>query len=185
MGTGPDASHLTRQQTWMLSRADVLAILDEIAGELEADGPPIQLVLAGGAAMALLGLRDSSCDFDAINAIDDELAWAAEVVGEERGFRVGWLNSRARAFVPFTFDPAGCRHIHQTGRLTVDTAQPRDLWLMKMNATRPHDLYDAQLLWPLTGWRIEDAADALRCAYPNSPQDPHLEAWIRHTMTGR
>jgi methylmalonyl-CoA mutase cobalamin-binding subunit len=70
----------------MLSRDDILALLNELAGLLEARGLHGDLFIVGGAAMALAyNARRATRDLDAVFEPKQVIYQAAEQVAEHHG----------------------------------------------------------------------------------------------------
>lgn len=87
----------------LLSRADIMEALKRL-GKLALDqGTMIDLVIVGGAAMALgYDARESTRDVDVIILAPMEAAAVrvlAHRVGEERGWPADWLNDGVKGFL--------------------------------------------------------------------------------------
>lgn len=156
----------------------ITACLLELAAELPA-GTRHEVVLAGGALMALHHLRDATQDVDSVRALDAELRRAARVVAARHGLPDTWLNDTARAFLPETFDIATCEVLLEAGTLRVLGLPVQDLFAMKVHAARARDVSDLTALWSVRPFPTVAAAAAhYRRAYPHDPHDPFLEGFL-------
>lgn len=162
-----------------LGRDRILALLRELAGELP-DGTRHVVVVAGGALMALHGLRESTHDVDAARALGAALRAAAARVAERHDLPVDWLNDTASAFVPHTLDLAACEVLLDTATLRVLGVPLQDLFVMKVHAARARDVADLATLWSARPFTSPgEAAAYYRAAYPHEALDPHLEDFLR------
>lgn len=162
-----------------LQRHDIERLLNEIVAE-SGPGEPVEITIAGGSALALMGLRDATRDIDSITPIPADIAAHATRIARTQGLDGEVLNSRAAAFRPAGIDVDGDIVI-ETPRITIRTAAPNALLLMKLHAARPgRDQADMVALWPLSSFKTpERAAEAYATAYPHEQPDPHLANFIR------
>jgi predicted nucleotidyltransferase len=143
----------------LLAKEDIIAALTRL-GELAAnEGETLQLVLVGGAVMALAyNARLSTQDVDAFILPPPDAArlrhWVT-LVAAERGWTDDWLNDGAKGFV----------HGYKTGNvlLTADGIEvrqlaPEQLLAMKLSAWRDDtDINDARrLLLEFDGVELEN-----------------------------
>lgn len=168
---GPDPS---KEMTW----AEMLELLHDVAERLDPD-TPVELVIAGGSALAARGLRDVTNDIDVITTIPPPVARAIVDVAQHRSRPRDWMNSYSSSFAPLGFDRSmAFRH----GPLTVLSVSPDDLFVMKLDASRPHDLEDLRSLWPHCSYETAEAAVAdfdERTPLGPKAHDPYLADWIR------
>ena len=154
-------------------------LFEELETHLTLDESPSVIVITGGALLALRGLRSATTDVDAVSNLSSIIRIAATSVARSRDLDPSWLNNRAQAFVPATFDVATCEPEIVRGRLVVLGVSMTDLFLMKLNAARDRDLEDLELLWPHSGFESpQRAVDAYYAAYPDESFDPFLEAFV-------
>lgn len=164
----------------VLDRPTIIGLLDEVARRLEgADHPPVELVVVGGAFMALQGLRASTADIDTISRLDGELRSVVKAVAVQRGLRPDWLNDRAAGFAPVGLTTSACGTLLERPRL-VALGPPADfMFLMKLQAARAVDYNDMTTLWPKCSFPSpQAAAEAFAVAYPYEEHDPHLIDFI-------
>ena len=158
--------------------------LREVAAELPAESR-FEVVLVGGALMALHGLRDSTVDVDSVRSINARLRAAVAVVAERHGLSSRWLNDSSRPFVPETLDVARCDVVLDLPGLRVLGAPLREVFVMKVYAARTRDVADLPLLWKVWGYTdVAEAVEHFRRAYPDEPGDPYLESWLRSVVGG-
>ena len=163
----------------LLDRDTIVECLGELGDLLGDDGAEHVVVLVGGALMALRGLRESTRDVDTIERVEDELERAVAEVAHHRGLPPKWLNARAAAFKPVTFDQSACTPVLSRGRLTVLAAPLSQVFLMKLRAGRAPDYEDMIRLWPDTGYANATAAvEAFWRAYPEEPEDPEFLGFV-------
>lgn len=85
----------------LLSRADLLSLLEAVSDELAAAGVRGELFLVGGAAMALAyDVRRSTRVLDAVFEPKEAVYRAARAVAARRGLRPDWLNDAVKGFLP-------------------------------------------------------------------------------------
>ena len=85
----------------MLSKDDIVRLLNELADELEAQGIHGDLFLVGGAAMALAySARRATRDLDAVFEPKQVIYQAAHRVGNRHGLPDDWLNDGVKGFLP-------------------------------------------------------------------------------------
>ena len=87
----------------LLSKQDILAALARLGELADSEGQRVQLIIVGGAAMALTyDARLSTRDVDAIFLVppdaSDTRRWAG-IVADERGWEPDWLNDGAKGFL--------------------------------------------------------------------------------------
>jgi hypothetical protein len=137
------------------------------------------IVVAGGSLLAWRGLRATTLDVDSVSHLVDELVLAAERVAHRHDLDPTWLNDRAAAFLPQTFDESACDVLHEHPRLLVLGLPFRELFLMKLFAARGRDYADLVSLWSHTGFAApEEAVEAMYDAYPAAPRDEFLESFV-------
>lgn len=161
----------------LLGAGDIQALLLEVAEEL--DGDREEIVIVGGALLALHGVRDATRDVDTVWPVGEGLAAAVERVARNHDLGPKWLNDRSRSFLPATFDLAECEVLLDHPRLVVFGAPLDQVFLMKVHAGRAVDAADIEALWPRCSFGSpETAAAAYRAAYPHEAFDPHIAEWI-------
>lgn len=166
-----------------LDRAEIVALLGEVAAELGDVGSRHVVIIVGGSLLAWHNLRESTVDVDSIRRIDDELAGAVEVVASRHDLAPRWMNDRAAMFTPQTLDESSCEVLLDTPRLLVLGLPLRDAFLMKLFAARGRDLDDLVSLWPHCGFATaQDAVAEMYAAYPAAPDDPHLESFVEQII---
>jgi hypothetical protein len=138
----------------LFSRNNIVRAFEALSSELGSEGPPSELVIAGGAALVLLyGARDSTKDVDAVIS-DTVVKRAARRVAAQLELPEDWLNDGAKGFLQGV---AMGEIVFQTRNLVVRTLAPKQLLAMKLGAWRDDlDIADARLLLSkLTGAKDE------------------------------
>jgi hypothetical protein len=144
-------AHLVR-----LSRDDIVRALEALAREL-GEGEPIELALAGGAALVLMyGAREATKDVDAIILAGSaaRVRAAAERVAGALGLPATWLNDAAKGYV-HGLAPGAI--VFSAPSLVARALAAEQLLAMKLSAWRDDvDIDDARLLLSkLSGAREE------------------------------
>jgi hypothetical protein len=154
----------------LLSRQDILELLEELGAELESQGTRADMFLVGGAAMSLsYSTRRSTRDLDAVFEPKTVVYEAALAVGIRHGLGEGWLNDAVKGFLP-GHDPNATVVLDHPG-ISVRVASPRFLFAMKAAAARvERDAGDLMRLYQLCGFESVD--EALECVEQYYP--PHL-----------
>ena len=152
----------------LLGAADIRRLFDKLSSHLsDAGSPGHYLMIAGGAALALMWQDRLTHDIDVLEhrfrappnpdserlttAVDfismrfpAELVRAARLVADTEGLPRNWLNGAVAIFTP-----SGDLHpqvLHQSDCLTVEAPSPTVLLAMKLHAARPLDFEDAARL---------------------------------------
>jgi hypothetical protein len=163
----------------LLDAVDIKHLLHEVADEL-GEGPRRTIILVGGAALAISGLRQATRDVDSVARLDPALAAAVARVAERHELGANWLNDSAAPFLPITFDEAECSTIIDRPLLLVLGAPMNQIFLMKLYASRSVDVDDLEAMWPHCSFRSpEKAAASFHEAYPHLEFDPYLADHIR------
>ena len=151
-----------------LGREDIRALLDDLSAELAARGARAELLLVGGAALAVAyDATRAARDLDAMFIPTDVVRQAA--AAEHRELAEDWLNDVVKGFLPGP-DPDAQR-FSSSDSLIVDVASPRHLLAMKLFAAR-----------------AEIDADDIICptASSGSPRWTKASTWLsRPTQDGR
>lgn len=153
-------------------------MLVELAERIDPD-QPVELIIAGGAAMTSAGLRQMTADVDVVSDLPADVLAAATSVADDRDLSPRWLNANAISFLP---SDAQAHVIVQHGPLTVRAVSANDLFVMKLDAARPRDVDDLRVLWKhCTYATAEEAVADFEERTPLAPaeHDPHLADWIR------
>lgn len=129
-----------------MDRAEILAALTDLAGELEARGIVGEMYVVGGAAITLAyDARRSTRDIDAVFEPKLAVYEAAAIVAARRGLPVGWLNDAVKGFLEGP-DPAAAPVLELPG-LRCQAASPGVLLALKVLAHRAgEDEADVRLL---------------------------------------
>ena len=118
-------------------------LFDELDAELGGDGPRIEVVICGGAALALRWNDRATHDVDALNEFPARLTSAIATVAARNGLRPDWLNYAAS-----TFRPEGLQTepVYEGDRISFAAATRKYLLAMKAYAARPGDIADIEML---------------------------------------
>ena len=118
-----------------MDRAEIIAALTALAGELERRGVSAEMYVVGGAAIALaFDERRSTRDIDAVFEPKATVYEAAGVVGERLELPPGWLNDAVKGFLAGE-DPAAAPILDLPG-LRCLAASPETLLALKVLAHR-------------------------------------------------
>lgn len=165
-------------------RDTILDCFAEVANLLERRGVVGgEIVIVGGAYMALAGLRAGTHDVDTVTRIPGAVREAVTVVGERRGLSVEWLNARAAPFAPTSLTVEHVVFDQPALRVVVPSAD--DIFLMKLNANRTRDRDDLRRLWPRCSFN--DATEVVARfyqAYPHEECDDELVAYVTSVVHG-
>jgi hypothetical protein len=143
-----------------LTPEQLSALLDELARRLHDRGVAGELLLVGGAAMALRhGARRLTRDVDGRYEPAGLVAEVAREIARDRGLRDDWLNSSATAFLP-PLDPGDRELLAERPGLRIEVVSARVLLAMKMAAFRATDRSDLGLLF--AELQITDPEQAVR-----------------------
>lgn len=160
-------------------RAELEALFDELANELDQVGTTAQIVMVGGAWMLWHSQRMSTRDVDSARKLGSDLKRAAIKIAERHDLSQEWLNDSAAPFWPSTASYEDCELIYQHGALEVRSPGPQVIFVMKLYRADPQDREDLVSLWSLCDFRNSDeAARAFQQAYPHAPEDDYLADYI-------
>ena len=128
-----------------LDASNIVNVLQTLDNELGQYGNSAQIVIVGGAAIALVHGNRSTRDIDLISdSFTPQLAQAAAATAEQHGLPDDWLNAGAKGFTP-ALEP-NPRQVFQGTNLTAYVPDDRYLLAMKLYAARETDTGDAALL---------------------------------------
>jgi hypothetical protein len=162
-----------------LDATAIRALFDELAERLPQSTSPQIVVITGGALLALRGIRSATTDVDSISRLSTEVREAVLIVARLRDLDPSWLNNRAQAFTPATFDLATCEVQFATNQLVVLGVSMRDLFLMKLHAARDRDLEDLERLWMHASFgSAEETVSSYYRAYPEEMVDEYLADFV-------
>lgn len=142
-------------------------LLQELSDSLQARGLTAQLLIVGGAAMALGYDRQRlTRDVDAVFQPTEEVRQIAAEIGEHHGLEPDWLNDGAKGFMPRSNGKE--RVVFESESLYVQVPSPEYLLAMKLHASRDdRDLNDAATLFNEAGYTDpQQAIDLLDRSYP-------------------
>ena len=145
-----------------MQRADIIALLRQLAERLSQRGLEGEMYVVGGAAIALaFDERRSTRDIDAVFEPKQVIYDLASEIARDEGIADGWLNDAVKGFMSGPDDEAA--PILELPGLRVATASPRILLAMKVLAHRTgEDDDDVRLLADQLG--LPTAADVLAVA---------------------
>ena len=164
-----------------LTPADVDELLHELARRLSDRGTAATIRVVGGAALAVRSYRTTTTfDVDAVFDSEEQvLAVAAELAGE-RNLPADWLNSDAKAYIPFV-GPQAWVQLFRDGNVQVFTASAKVLLAMKLKANRGRrDADDIRTLLSFCRVRtVEQAQQIYETFHPQEVLSPAVTARIR------
>jgi predicted nucleotidyltransferase len=151
-----------------LTREQIEQYLREVGAELEKRGLVGELLIVGGAFMALvLRARKSTKDVDAIVATDPKPLWdAASVVARRHALRSNWLNDAAKGFI---YRQPPTRLWAEYPGLRVYVPGTDYVFAMKAAAARDEDQKDLETLRKELG--LKDVESALKIVERYIPAD--------------
>ncbi len=160
----------------MLSRDEILRLLEELAADLETSGVHGDLFLVGGAAMALAySKRRTTRDLDAVFEPKRVIYEAVRRIANREGLPEDWLNDGVKGFLPG--DDHNATLLFDRPGLSVRVASPRYLFAMKVLAARvERDEADLRILYQLSGFEsVLQALDFVQEMYPHRPLPPRAQ----------
>ena len=155
----------------LLTRDEILRLLQLLDAELGERGATGELFLVGGAVMCLAyGAREATRDVDAAMRPADVIRAAAEAVALREGFPDWWLNDAVKGFLS---ERGGYDPWLDLPRLRIYVAQPEYLLAMKCIAMRPAGEYrdrdDVKFLLRYLDIRTSAAALEIVARYYDEP----------------
>lgn len=159
----------------LLSRDQIIRLFEDLSTELRRRGTRAEVLLVGGAAMALAyDVRRSTRDLDAVFAPKDEVYAAAAAVATGHDLPDDWLNDAVKGFLP-AVDPQA-RPVFESDSLRVDVASPEYLLAMKLLAARDQDVDDIVTLYRLSGFTTaREGFDLVESVYPGRIIPPKVQ----------
>ncbi len=135
-----------------LGRSELVALLTELGAELDGDGLRGELLVIGGAAMALAyDTRRATRDVDGVFEPKQRVYAAAEVVARRHDLDDNWLNDAAKALIPPGAE-VGAHVVLEVPGLTVSAPAPEKLLALKVASARvDRDADDILVLAGLCG----------------------------------
>lgn len=118
-------------------------LFDELDAELDAEGPRVEVVICGGAALALRWDDRATHDVDALDEFPARLTAAIAAVAARNGLRPDWLNHAASLFRP---EGLQTEPVYEGDRVSFAAATRKYLLAMKAYAARPGDIADIEML---------------------------------------
>jgi len=123
--------------------------LDALAVILDDQGVAAQIIVYGGASLALAYFehdRTATADVDSVYRPVDEVEVAARQVADQMGLADGWLNNRMRMFLPPDGDDDSVAFLEHGG-VTIRVGSASTLLALKLRASRPNrDFEDIAVL---------------------------------------
>jgi len=166
-----------------VDRSEIETRLRDLAAELEARGVRGELLVVGGAAMALAySRRRSTDDLDAVFEPKTVIYDAARAVAAQHALDPGWLNDAVKGLLPGP-DPNATVFFDHPG-LVVRIASARFLLAMKLLASRvERDEDDIATLLRLSNiTEPKEALDLVADLYPKSVIPPNVEYLVRELL---
>ena len=164
----------------LLSRAELLELLDALAERLRRRRTVARLYVIGGACMALAyGRNRSTTDIDArIETGHSALLEACHEIARERGLPQSWLNEQATSAIPRTPDRRA-QTLYESPHLRVTGASAEYLLAMKLEAGRDKDIEDITYLLERLTIKTSDEALAIHeTLLPDSERQAQARALL-------
>ena len=153
----------------MLTKNQLLKALESLSDKLVAEGKAGELLLTGGAAMALVyGARDMTKDIDALYEPKSDINRLSAEVAEEMGLPNDWLNDGVKGYISSTAD---AREYLSLPGLQINSVTPEYLLAMKLLSARVSDtdLNDVRYLIAELGIQdVQQAYVILEKYYPKN-----------------
>jgi hypothetical protein len=176
------------REVGLFDREAILAALGELAdalaaGQFEQAKASIDLIVVGGAYLALEEIRVGTDDIDTVTRLDRKLTELIAKLATRHDLAPDWLNDHAAPFKPQGLTVKECELVFEKGPLRVFLPPPSAIFMMKLSAARAdpteHDRSDMIELWPRCGFATPaDAVQAFLSAYPAALEDAYLEGYV-------
>ena len=166
-----------------MDRDEIQTLLVELSDELALTEIRGEMLIAGGAAMALAySTRRSTSDLDAVFEPKTLIYEAAARIATRHSLDAGWLNDAVKGYLPGA-DPNATVFFDRPG-LVVRIASPRYLLAMKLLASRvERDEDDIRVLLRLSNITTADEALVLVSdLYPVSAIPPKVRFLVRELL---
>ena len=166
-----------------MDRDEIQTLLVELSDELALTEIRGEMLIVGGAAMALAySTRRSTSDLDAVFEPKTLIYEAAARIATRHSLDAGWLNDAVKGYLPGA-DPNATVFFDRPG-LVVRIASPRYLLAMKLLASRvERDEDDIRVLLRLSNITTADEAIALVSdLYPVSAIPPKVRFLVRELL---
>jgi hypothetical protein len=131
----------------MLTKDDIERYLEQLADGLKREGLTGEIILCGGAVMALAyDARPTTKDIDALFAPAAQLRRIAADIARREGLNDDWLNDGAKAFLDTS--RMSCITVRQFDNLTVKMPDAAGMLALKLTSAREDskDMDDAIVL---------------------------------------
>ena len=166
-----------------MDRDEIQTLLVELSDELALTEIRGEMLIVGGAAMALAySTRRSTADLDAVFEPKTLIYEAAARIATRHSLDAAWLNDAVKGYLPGA-DPNATVFFDRPG-LVVRIASPRYLLAMKLLASRvERDEDDIRVLLRLSNITTADEAIALVSdLYPVSAIPPKVRFLVRELL---
>lgn len=166
----------------MFGHTEIKELLEELARRLERAGIRGEMMVVGGAAIALaFNIRRETKDIDAIFEPKMKIYEIAEQMATERGLPKGWLNDAVKGFLS-PEDP-GDEVLFETPGLVVRVPSAEYLFAMKALAARPEDFEDLKILGREIGIRtLDHAFSIVEKYYPRDRIPPRTAFFLQEVF---
>lgn len=148
-------------------------LFSEVDAFVDPEGAPVDVVICGGAALALRWDDRSTIDVDSLDQFPSALVGAIHTVGARNGLKTDWFNEAASVFRP---EGLQTETVYQGQRLRVLAATRPYLLAMKVYAARPDDVEDIERLMRELGFRASHLLPLVRSAYDDGMVESHKNA---------
>ena len=163
----------------MLSKDDILGLLNQINQRLTTRGEHAEIGLVGGAVMCLVyNTRNATKD---VNAIFEPAAIVREIAAEiaaDEGLAADWLNDAAKGFLQPGFARQEVLHL---SNLLVWAPEPRYMLAMKCMSARWDTSDKDDVIFLMKVLKIESAKDVLDLIegyYPKNKIPPKTQFFV-------
>ena len=145
-------------------------LLAEVDEEIGLQGPPVDVVICGGAALALRWDGRATTDVDALGKLPRQFVGAMHIVASRHGLRHDWFNDAASVFRPEGLET---ETVYKGDNLNVQAATRPYLLAMKAYAARLKDVDDIERLMAELGVTSSELMPMINQAYDEETVEAH------------
>lgn len=152
-----------------LNADTVRELLSELSTRVTNSGQYVQMLIVGGAAIALnYDHGRLTRDIDAIFEPAEVVRILAAEIGEKYGLEPDWINDAVAGFMP-KLEDNNREVVFESEHLLAEIAGPEFLLAMKLFAVRnDKDINDAAILWNRCGYTsVDQGVELLEKSYPS------------------
>lgn len=164
-----DPANRGRRTRGAIRSDELFGILDEFARRLSAARQTLDVIICGGAALALTisPERDGTRDVDVFAQLNDVAEAFAADIAAEYDLPADWLNTGAQLFMSPVADHSDLEVLIDYGDVVLRVLDPKSLLAMKLRAGRPVKDHDdiVKLVDHLRITTMQEAVDIIDAYY--------------------